>query len=54
MARFIITAAVSGSTHAVTMSPYLPITLRQITDEAARAHEARGILGLKGLDRVNW
>ncbi len=76
MDRFIVTAAITGSIHTPTMSPHLPITPRQIADEAVRAHEvgaavahiyvrdpetgmpspaeAKKILKLKGLDKVNW
>jgi len=49
--KTIITAAVTGSIHTPTMSPYLPITPKQIADDAAAACR---ILGLKGLDRVNF
>lgn len=38
--RVVITAAITGSIHTPTMSPYLPITPRQIADEAVRAYEA--------------
>jgi len=38
--KAIITAAVTGSIHTPTMSPYLPITPQQIADEAVRAYEA--------------
>ncbi len=38
--KVIITAAVTGSIHTPTMSPYLPITPQQIADEAVRAWEA--------------
>ena len=38
--KFIVTAAITGSVHTPTMSPYLPITPRQIADEAVRAYEA--------------
>jgi len=44
----IITAAITGSIHTPTMSPYLPITPREIADEA------RKILGLKGIDKVTY
>ena len=40
--KAIITAAVTGSIHTPTMSPYLPIC------------EVRQILGRKGLDHVNF
>lgn len=40
MEKRIITAAVTGSVHTPTMSPYLPITPEQIADEAVRACEA--------------
>jgi len=36
----IITAAITGAIHTPTMSPYLPITAKQIAEEAVRAHEA--------------
>lgn len=38
--KTIITAAITGSIHTPTMSPYLPITPQQIADEAVRAYEA--------------
>ena len=38
--KAMITAAVTGSIHTPTMSPYLPITPQQIADEAVRAYEA--------------
>lgn len=38
--KAIITAAITGSIHTPTMSPYLPITPKQIADEAVRAYEA--------------
>jgi uncharacterized protein (DUF849 family) len=38
--KVIITAAITGSIHTPTMSPYLPITPKQIADEAVRAYEA--------------
>ena len=40
MEKRIITAAITGGIHTPTMSPYLPITPKQIADEAVRAHEA--------------
>lgn len=40
MSKAIITAAITGSIHTPTMSPYLPITPAQIADEAVRAWEA--------------
>ena len=40
MAKAIITAAITGSIHTPSMSPYLPITPKQIADEAVRAYEA--------------
>lgn len=36
----IITAAITGGIHTPTMSPYLPVTPKQIADEAVRAYEA--------------
>jgi len=36
----IITAAITGSVHTPTMSPYLPITPKQIAEEAVRAGQA--------------
>ncbi len=38
--KAIITAAITGSIHTPTMSPFLPITPREIADEAVRAYEA--------------
>jgi len=40
MEKRIITAAVTGSIHTPTMSPYLPITPDQIVEETVRAHNA--------------
>ena len=40
MAKIIVTAAITGSIHTPSMSPYLPITTKQIADEAVRAYEA--------------
>jgi len=40
MAKVIISAAITGSIHTPSMSPYLPITPKQIADEAVRAYEA--------------
>jgi len=40
MNKRIITAAITGSIHTPSMSPYLPITPDQIADEAVRAYEA--------------
>ncbi len=38
--KAIITAAITGSIHTTSMSPYLPITPKQIADDAVRAYEA--------------
>jgi len=38
--KVIITAAITGSIHTPAMSPYLPITPKQIADEAVAAYEA--------------
>ncbi|RLB85446.1 MAG: hypothetical protein DRH15_03385 [Deltaproteobacteria bacterium] len=38
--KIIITAAITGSIHTPTMSPYLPIKPTEIADEAVRAWEA--------------
>jgi uncharacterized protein (DUF849 family) len=40
LAKVIITAAITGGIHTPSMSPYLPITPKQIADEAVRAYEA--------------
>jgi len=40
LAKAIITAAITGSIHTPSMSPYLPVTPKQIADEAVRAYEA--------------
>ena len=42
MKKIIITAAVTGSIHTPSMSPYLPITPEQITEEAIKVYEAGG------------
>jgi uncharacterized protein (DUF849 family) len=42
MEKRIITAAITGSIHTPTMSPYLPITPEQIIDEIIAVHEAGG------------
>jgi len=42
MAKAIITAAITGSIHTPSMTPYLPITPKQIADEAVRVWEAGG------------
>ena len=42
MSKRIITAAITGSIHTPTMSPYLPITPKQIVDEILAVHEAGG------------
>ncbi|MFB3924464.1 MAG: 3-keto-5-aminohexanoate cleavage protein [Syntrophales bacterium] len=38
--KAVVTAAITGSIHTPTMSEYLPITPKQIADEAVRAREA--------------
>ena len=38
--KAIITATITGSIHTPAMSPYLPITPKQIADEAVAAYEA--------------
>jgi len=38
--KAVITAAITGSIHTPTMSEYLPITPKEIADEAVRAYEA--------------
>jgi uncharacterized protein (DUF849 family) len=40
MGKVIITAALTGNIHTPSMSPYLPITPDQLTDEAVRCEEA--------------
>jgi len=42
MDKRIVTAAITGSIHTPTMSPYLPITPQQIIDEILAVHEAGG------------
>jgi uncharacterized protein (DUF849 family) len=44
VAKVIVTAAINGSVHTPTMSPYLPITPQQIADEAVRVYEAGGAI----------
>ncbi len=38
--KFVITAAVTGSIHTPTMSPYLPVTPEQIINDAVKAYQA--------------
>ena len=38
--KVIITAAITGAAHTPTMSDYLPLTPKQIADDAVRAYEA--------------
>ena len=40
MAKAIVTAAITGSIHTPTMSPYLPITQKQIIEHVMEAYEA--------------
>lgn len=42
MNKRIITAAITGAIHTPTMSPYLPVTPKQIIDEILEVHEAGG------------
>ncbi len=42
MRKAIITAAITGSVHTPSMSPYLPITTQQIIDEVLAVHQAGG------------
>jgi uncharacterized protein (DUF849 family) len=42
MDKVIVTAAITGSIHVPSMSPYLPIMPQQIADEAVRVYEAGG------------
>ena len=44
MAKVIVTAALTGSIHTPSMSPYLPITPQQLIDEAVRVYEAGGAI----------
>jgi uncharacterized protein (DUF849 family) len=47
--KVVITAAITGSIHTPTMSPYLPVTPKQIADEAVRACEAgAGVVHIHG------
>ena len=40
MDKVIISAAITGAVHTPSMSPYLPITPKQLADEAVAACEA--------------
>lgn len=54
MSKIIITCAVTGSIHTPSMSPYLPITADQITQNAVEAAEAgAAILHLHARDPVD-
>ena len=44
MSKALFTAAITGSIHTPTMSPYLPITPEQIADNAVQAYEAGAAL----------
>ena len=44
MRKAIITAALTGSIHTPSMSPYLPITARQLIDEILAVHAAGGAI----------
>jgi len=52
--KAVITAAITGSIHTPTMSEYLPITPKQIADEAVRAYEAgAGVVHIHGRNPEN-
>jgi uncharacterized protein (DUF849 family) len=52
--KAVITAAITGSIHTPTMSDYLPITPKQIADEAVRAYEAgAGVVHVHGRNPDN-
>ena len=54
MEKFIVTAALTGSIHTPTMSPYLPITPEQIAAESIAAAEAgAAIIHLHARDPIN-
>jgi len=40
MNKRIITAALTGAIHTPSMSPYLPVTPKQIIEDAVRSYEA--------------
>ena len=40
MSKRIITAALTGAIHTPSMSPYLPVTPKQLIDESIRSYEA--------------
>ena len=42
MKKVIVTAAITGSIHTPSMSPYLPVTPEQIAEEAIKVYEAGG------------
>jgi uncharacterized protein (DUF849 family) len=57
--KVIITCAVTGAIHTPSMSPYLPVTPRQIEEaalslEPATPDEARQMLDLKGRNAVSF
>ena len=54
MSKVIITAALSGSIHTPSMSPYLPYTVEHMVDEAVRCHEAgAAVVHIHGRDPEN-
>ena len=44
MRKAIITAALTGSIHTPSMSPYLPVTASQLIDEILAVHDAGGAI----------
>lgn len=38
--KTVITAAITGGIHTPSMSPYLPVTVKEIVEDAVKAHEA--------------
>ncbi len=54
MSKIIITCAVTGSIHTPSMTPHLPITAEEITDEAVAAAQAgASVLHLHARDPIN-
>ena len=54
MSKVIITAALTGSIHTPSMSPYLPYTPEQMIDEAVRCHQAgAAVVHIHGRDPAN-
>jgi len=52
--KIIITAAITGAVHVPSMSPYLPVTQKEIIEDAVKAYEAgAAVVHIHGRDPKN-